>query len=161
MIDGGCGTKVRSFPRRLAIIRLASIISTVKMLLHIQLIFYYIKGWTTYHFLFSNSVQMIVQKDNETRKSSCLNARGIPTATYQVLHLLPYPEGGVPTLAGERGTYLGGGWVPTLDGKEGTTLDGGGRSTYLWYPFPRVWTDWKHNLLSRTTYAVGNSVIQW
>ena len=30
----------------------------------------------------------------ETRKSSCVNARGIPTAAYQVLHLLP--EGGTP-----------------------------------------------------------------
>ena len=39
MIDDGCGTNARSFPRRFAIIRLASIISTVKMLQHIQLIF--------------------------------------------------------------------------------------------------------------------------
>ena len=33
----------------------------------------------------------------ETRKSSCVNATGIPTAAYQVLHLLSYPrEGGIP-----------------------------------------------------------------
>ena len=31
-----------------------------------------------------------------TRKSSCVNARGIPTAAYQVLHLLSYPGGGYP-----------------------------------------------------------------
>ena len=43
-----------------------------------------------------------------TRKSSCMNARGIPTAAYQVLHMLLYPGMGVPTLAGL-------GVVPTLD----------------------------------------------
>ena len=31
----------------------------------------------------------------ETRKSSCVNARGIPTAAYQVLHVLSCP-GGIP-----------------------------------------------------------------
>ena len=41
------------------------------------------------------------------RKSSCANARGTPTAVYQVLHLLPYPAGG-------GGAYLGRGGVPTL-----------------------------------------------
>ena len=30
-----------------------------------------------------------------TRQSSCVNARGIPTAAYQVLHLLSYPGVGV------------------------------------------------------------------
>ena len=34
----------------------------------------------------------------ETRKSSCVNARGIPTAAYQILHMLSYPGGD---------TYLG------------------------------------------------------
>ena len=29
-----------------------------------------------------------------TRKSSCVNARGIPTVAYQVLHMLSYPGGG-------------------------------------------------------------------
>ena len=36
-----------------------------------------------------------------TRKSSCVNARGIPTAAYQVLHLLP--EVGYPTGRGTPG----------------------------------------------------------
>ena len=40
---------------------------------------------------------------HKTRKSSCVNARGIPTATYQVLHLLGVPPplsdmAGVPPL---------------------------------------------------------------
>ena len=48
----------------------------------------------------------------KTRKSSCVNARGIPTAAYQVLHLFP-----------EVGSE-GGGWVPEV-----------------WYPPPpgQVW----------------------
>ena len=39
-------------------------------------------------------------KKSKTRQSSCVNARGIPTAAYQVLHLLPevgYPPGEFPT----------------------------------------------------------------
>ena len=40
----------------------------------------------------------------ETRKSSCVNARGIPTAAYQVLHVLSCPGGGgVPPVL----TWLG------------------------------------------------------
>ena len=44
-----------------------------------------------------------------TRKSSCMNARGIPIAAYQVLHMLSYPRGGgVGALAGGvGGRYLG------------------------------------------------------
>ena len=42
----------------------------------------------------------------KTRKSSCVNARGIPTAAYQVLHPLSCP-GGVLTLAGGEVTYPG------------------------------------------------------
>ena len=44
-----------------------------------------------------------------TRKSSCVNARGIPPAAYQVLHLLSYPRVGYPhpDLAGGGGR---GGW---------------------------------------------------
>ena len=42
-----------------------------------------------------------------TRKSSCVNARGIPTAAYQVLHLLSctggYPLPGVPLVGGHLG----------------------------------------------------------
>ena len=45
------------------------------------------------------------EKLSRTRKSSCVNARGIP---YQVLHMLSYPPGGVGTLAGGGGgRYLG------------------------------------------------------
>ena len=35
-----------------------------------------------------------MQQRSETRKSSCINVRGIQPATYQVLHLLSYPWGG-------------------------------------------------------------------
>ena len=45
-------------------------------------------------------------KKNKTKqnKSSCVNARGMPTAAYQVLLLLSYLGGG--------GTYLGQGYLP-------------------------------------------------
>ena len=40
----------------------------------------------------------------ETKKSSCVNTRGILTAAYQVFHMLSYPGEGVGILAR--------GWVP-------------------------------------------------
>ena len=50
-----------------------------------------------------------------TRKSSCVNARGIPPATYQVLHLLSYSWMGgvdrqtpVKKVPSHRTTYAGG-----------------------------------------------------
>ena len=46
-----------------------------------------------------------------TGKSSCVNARGIPTPAYQVLHLLPevgYPLAGVPPWPGLMGGTQGG-----------------------------------------------------
>ena len=55
------------------------------------------------------------KKEKRKRKSSCVNARGIPTAAYQVLHLLPEvgypPPTGVrssprPGLRSDRGGYL-------------------------------------------------------
>ena len=39
-----------------------------------------------------------------TRKS-CMNARGIPTAAYQVLHLLSYTRWGTPPRPGPTGGY--------------------------------------------------------
>ena len=48
-------------------------------------------------------------KLSKTRKSSCVNARGIPTATYQVLHLLTevgYPPLGYPPVQ----VWQGGTW---------------------------------------------------
>ena len=57
----------------------------------------------------------------QTRKSSCVKARGIPTAAYEVLHMLYYPGGG--------GRYLGrggGGGVGTLARGLGTLAGGGG-----------------------------------
>ena len=56
-----------------------------------------------------------------TRKSSCVNARGIPTAAYQVVLSR---GGGVGTLD-QGGRYLGWG-VGTLD-RGVSTWDGGGR----------------------------------
>ena len=42
-----------------------------------------------------NLVNKAIRKNYPlTRKSSCVNARGIPTAAYQVLHTLSYPRGG-------------------------------------------------------------------
>ena len=70
---------------------------------------------------------IVGQRYTKKRKSSCVNARGIPTVAYQVFHLLPYPGGGglptlvgVPTLAGAptlaRGIPTLAGGVPTLAG---------------------------------------------
>ena len=42
-------------------------------------------------------------KQSWTRKSSCVNARGIPTAAYQILHL--FPQVGYPLARSDRG-YL-------------------------------------------------------
>ena len=46
-----------------------------------------------------------------------MNARGIPTAVYEVVHMLSYPRRGVGTLDGGGGVgNLDGGWrVGTLD----------------------------------------------
>ena len=51
---------------------------------------------------FMDLFQVKTQIQQRTRKSSCVNARGIPTAAYQVLHMLSYPGGGG---GGDR--YLG------------------------------------------------------
>ena len=103
-----------------------------------------------------------------------MNARGVPTVAYQVLHLLPIGGGylpwtggtylgqGVPTLEG--GTYLGQ-EVPTL-GRGIPTWTGGclpwmGGGTYLAKGrYPLVWTDSKHDLPSHTTYMVGNNNLE-
>ena len=77
------------------------------------------------------------------RKSSCVNARGIPTAAYQVLHMLSYPGGtyltggGVPTLArGWEVPTLAGGGVLTLAGGGVPTLAGGGGRAAMWISRP-------------------------
>ena len=52
-----------------------------------------------------------------TRKSSCVNARGIPTAAYQILHLLSYPGVGVPhPWTGVPHLWIGGTLHPDLAG---------------------------------------------
>ena len=48
------------------------------------------------------------------RKSSCVNARGIPTAAYQVLHLLSCTGGGYPCLRVYPIPGRGGGGVPPI-----------------------------------------------
>ena len=91
-----------------------------------------------------------------TRKSSFVNARGIPPATYQVFLMLSYPRGGgggthpwmggtylgVPspspilTWQGRGSTYLGQG-VPTSGTPPLPCPDlAGGRGTYLGLPLP-------------------------
>ena len=61
-----------------------------------------------------------------TRKSSCVNARGIPTAAYQVLHLLSCTRWGYPSRSGP----MGGGYLSCRTPSCGTPLarsDGGTR----------------------------------
>ena len=94
-----------------------------------------------------------------TRKSSCVHARGIPTAAYQVL------LGGVPPIG-----------VPPEEGypSSGYPPPGPGWGTLPWLdlagvpPPPEVWkdrqmdgwTDTCQNItFPRTTYAVGNNTI--
>ena len=75
-----------------------------------------------------------------SRKSSCVNARGIPTAVYEVLHLLSC-RGGVPP----GRTWLG---YPSCLARWGT-------SSPRWQT--DGWTDTCQNIaFPRTTYAVGN-----
>ena len=106
----------------------------------------------------------------QKRKSSCVNARGIPTAAYQILHLLPevgYPParphwgGGTPTLGTPHwGTPRPG---PTGEGTRGGVpppprLAGPGLGTPP--PTGVDWqTKWNYYLPSRTTYAVGKNDI--
>ena len=61
-----------------------------------------------------------------TRKSSCVNARGIPPAAYQVLHLLSYPGGTYPG----RGVPILAGGVPT------PSLDRGYLPIWTWPGYP-------------------------
>ena len=51
-------------------------------------------------FVLVNYVQGYGALTPATRKSSCVNARGIPTAAYQVLHLLSCTWGGTPRQEG-------------------------------------------------------------
>ena len=53
----------------------------------------------------------------QTRKSPCVNARGIPTAAYQVLHLLSYLGGGGYPIPGHGGVpHFWPGGAPSLAG---------------------------------------------
>ena len=86
------------------------------------------------HFFFF--FYILKQRSVQTRKSPCVNARGIRTATYQVLHLLSCTGGvlhpcqwGAPRPALDRGyphPALDGGWYPhlALDGEVPPSLDG-------------------------------------
>ena len=65
-----------------------------------------------------------------------MNARGIPPAAYQVLHLLSYPTGGgVPHLLMGGGTPSPGHGVYPIPGR------GGGYPIPGWGTSPRLWTD--------------------
>ena len=59
-------------------------------------------GWYDLDNVLSSSS---VKREIWTRKSSCVNARGIPTAAYQVLHMLSCP-GGIPQVPPTWGTPL-------------------------------------------------------
>ena len=96
-----------------------------------------------------------------TRKSSCVNARGIPTAAYQVFHLLSY-RGGTPSMAG--GTpIMGYSLSPRPDLTGGTPYlvweypipdwgypHHGVPPILTWdqslgYPLERTWDQWKYD----------------
>ena len=123
-----------------------------------------------------------------TRKSSCVNARGIPTAAYQVLHLFPevgYPSGrGIPPARSDGG---GGGvrevgYPPSMGyppvrsdqgGTQGGVLPrqgvppqagpGPGRGTPPRCGQTDGWMDGQTRVKTlpsrRTTYAVGKNII--
>ena len=77
-------------------------------------------------------------KNTNTRKSSCVKARGIPTAAYQALHLLSC-RGGLPRL----------GYPPPLGW------------TWLGYPPPPVWTDKQsENITSRLVLGTRSVIIK-
>ena len=108
-----------------------------------------------------------------TRKSSCVNARGIPTAAYQVLHLFPevgYPPAGVPPWPGLTGGLPKVGYPPPARVPPSQVWWGGGYSRWVtpgrgYLPPPHVWTDRlmdgqtrvKTLPSCRTTYAVSKN----
>ena len=84
---------------------------------------------------------------SQTRKSSCVNARGIPTAAYQVLHLLSYPGeggGGTPSLA-----------LPHHDLGPVTGV----------YPSDRTWDQWKYYGMEmgypQKGHGTSSSIMEW
>ena len=79
--------------------------------------------------------------------------------------VVPTLVGGVHTLAGRCLPWLGGtylGWGVSILAM-GWGIPTPARKYLPWAslvpPPPRVWTDWKHNLPSRTTYAVGKKIL--
>ena len=77
-----------------------------------------------------------------TRKSSCVNARGIPTMAYQVLHLLPqvgYTLAGVPLARSDGGGYLR--WGTPQQANPPARSDGstqGGPPAWTWLGYPHL-----------------------
>ena len=66
---------------------------------------------------------------SKTRKSSCVNASGLPPAAYQVLHLLSYLwTGGVPHP-----------WMYSISGRGGTPSLVRGSGTHPWPGYPPAW----------------------
>ena len=93
-----------------------------------------------------------------TRKSSCVNARGIPTAAYQVLHLLSYPGGGTHP-------WWGGGGYP-IPGQGGThRWLGNIKSLVRGYPIPGIpilaWVGIPHPWPGGTPSLVSPSWPDW
>ena len=106
--------------------------------------------WQNTDWLLSNS-DFSPNDTKLTRKSSCINARGIPTAVYQVLHVLSCPGGG-GTLQGVPGWGIP---ILTLYPSWGTPLAGPGlvapppsRLDLARYPPPLDRHVSKHNLPS-------------
>ena len=76
----------------------------------------------------------------KTRKSSCVNAIGIPTAVYQVFHLLP--KVGYPPPRSDMGVYLRWGTPSRGTPQPGLMGDtwGGVFPSWTWSGYPSVWT---------------------
>ena len=91
--------------------------------------------WTFYYWTIMDQEQKIFW----TRKSSCVNARGIPPTAYQVLHMLFYPGEGAGV------SPSGPGWPPCPDHQDLagipplSGLGGGGYPIPGWGVSP-LWT---------------------
>ena len=119
-------------------------------------------------------VGLEVQKDHEmraiihlTKKSSCVNARGIPTATYQVLAMLgggvpcsrsggvPHPRSGGGTTSQVWGVLcpsFGGYHIPGLGGY---TVPGLGGGTLSQQGSHSHWKNWKTWINERSFSSQG------
>ena len=94
---------------------------------------------TKLHVAFDMTLGIIFLNNLNTTKSSCVNARGIPTAAYQVLHLLTAAYQVLHLLSCTGGGSTPAGGTPCQEGYLllGGTPAGGTPSILVWgYPIP-------------------------